>query len=151
MRYAGPSATTPRREDVRAKDAPNGGDGAEEVAHLDRVLLRGVEKVETVLDLLDTDRVLVGVVLQDELLEVEEGALVVDLLADLDERSPSVLRGETGALGALRALDDVLDLEDLLQNGGREDLRAVEGQRQSSGLRLERYSSPRDDSPPSES
>jgi hypothetical protein len=36
----------------------------------------GVEKVDAVLGLLDIDGVLVGAVLEDELLEVEEGALV---------------------------------------------------------------------------
>lgn len=86
------------------------------------MLLGRVEEVESVLDLLHADRILVGVVLEDELLEVEERPLVVDLLANLHERAPGVLGGETSALGALSSLDDVLDFEDLLEDGGGEDL-----------------------------
>lgn len=100
----------------------DGGNGTEEIDHLQSVLLRRVEEVESILDLLNTDGIFVGVVLEDELLEVQESTLVVDLLSDLDECSPGVLGGETGALGALGSLDDVLDLEDLLQDGRREDL-----------------------------
>jgi hypothetical protein len=65
--------------------------------------------------------------LEDQLLEVKERPLVVDFLSDLNHRSPGVLRRQSGALGALRTGDDVLDFEDLLQNGGGEDLRADVG------------------------
>lgn len=86
------------------------------------MLLGGVEEVESIFDLGDRDGILVGVVLEDELLEVQESTLVVDLLANLDEGAPGVLGGETSALRALGSLNDVLDLEDLLKDSGREDL-----------------------------
>lgn len=86
------------------------------------MLLAREEKVETVLDFGDLERVLVHAVLEDELLEVQERPLVVDFLSDLDEGTPGVLGGQPRALLALSALDDVLDLEDLLQNRSREDL-----------------------------
>lgn len=104
-------------------NGPDGHDRVEELDHLEGVLLGRVEKVETVLDLGDLKRVLVDAVLEDELLEVQERALVVDLLPDLDERAPGVLCGESRALGALGADNDILDLEDLLQDCRREDLR----------------------------
>lgn len=86
------------------------------------MLFGGVKEIESVLDFLYADRVLVGVVLKDELLEVQERSLVVDLLSDLNQRTPGVLGGETSALGTLGALDDVLDLENLLEDCGGEDL-----------------------------
>lgn len=104
---------------------------SEELDHLEGVLLGGVEEVESVLDLSDRDGILVGVVLEDELLEVQESTLVVDLLANLNEGAPGVLGGETSALGALRSLDHVLDLEDLLKDGGREDLKQERGEQRS--------------------
>jgi hypothetical protein len=86
------------------------------------VLLGRVEEVESILDLGYRNGILVGVVLEDELLKVQESTLVVHLLANLDEGAPGVLGGETCALGALRSLNHVLDLKDLLEDGGREDL-----------------------------
>ena len=80
------------------------------------MLLAREEKVETVLDFGDLERVLVHAVLEDELF---------DFLSDLDEGTPGVLGGQPRALLALGALDDVLDLEDLLQNRSREDLCVV--------------------------
>lgn len=100
----------------------DGSDRTEELDHLERVLLGRIEEVEAVLDLLHRDGVLVGVVLEDELLEVEERPLVVDLLSHLDKRAPRVLGRQTRALRALRTLDEVLDLKNLLQNRRREDL-----------------------------
>lgn len=82
------------------------------------MLLRRIEEIETILDLLHADRILVRVVLQNELLEVEESALVIDLLAHLNQRFPGVLGCQSSAFRALRSLDHVLDLEDLLQNRG---------------------------------
>ena len=103
-------------------DVPDGHNRVEELDHLERVLLAREEKVETVLDFGDLEGVLVHAVLEDELLEVQERPLVVDFLSDLDEGAPGVLGGQPRALLALGALDDVLDLEDLLQNRSREDL-----------------------------
>lgn len=105
-----------------ACNAPDGHDRVEELDHFERVLLAREEKVETVLDFGDLESVLVHAVLEDELLEVQERPLVVDFLSDLDEGTPGVLGGQPRALLALGALDDVLDLEDLLQHCSREDL-----------------------------
>lgn len=92
-------------------------DGTQEIDHFECMLLRGVEEVETVLDFRDADRVLVGIVLQNQLLEVQERPLVVDLLANLNQRAPGVLGGEPSAFRALRTLNDVFDFEYLLQDG----------------------------------
>jgi hypothetical protein len=74
---------------------------------------------------------------KDQLLEEEEGPLVVDLLTDLDGRLPHVLGGESGAVGALTVGDDVLDLEDLLKDGIREDLGAWNRRRRGKGISCE--------------
>ena len=78
-----------------------------------------VEEVQTVADLLHRDRVFLRAMLEDQLLKEQEGTLVRDLLADLDERFPSVLRCEFRAVGTLAILYKVLDLEYLLEDGIR--------------------------------
>ena len=83
---------------------------------------RAVEEVETIAHLLDGDGVLLGSVLEDKLLEEEEGPLVGDFLSDLDEGLPCVLRGELCAIWTLAVLDEVLDLEYLFENRRGEDL-----------------------------
>lgn len=101
---------------------PNRGNVGQEIRHLDRVLLRRKEKIESVLDFGYRNTVAIGVVLEDELFEVKESTLVVDLLSDLDHRSPGVLRCQSSTFGALSTLNDVFDLEDLLENCRSEDL-----------------------------
>jgi hypothetical protein len=81
-----------------------------------------IEKVEPVARLLDGDGVLLDAVLEDELLEEEEGPLVRDLLSDLDDRFPRVLGGEAGTVRALGVLDQELDLEYLFEDGGSQNL-----------------------------
>lgn len=61
-------------------------------------------------------------VLEDELLEEEEGLLVLDLLADLDGRLPRVRRVAALARVALLVLQDELDGEHLLELDAVEDL-----------------------------
>lgn len=124
-------------------------DGREEVDHLEGMLLGTVEEVESVLDLGDRNGVLVRAVLEDELLQVEEGAFVVNLLPHLDHCSPGVFRRQPCALGALGTRNDVLDLEDLLENRRREDL-ARESSRVSS-CRGKEGEDGRENAPPSES
>jgi hypothetical protein len=50
------------------------------------------EEVNAIVDLLDVDCVLVCTMLQDQLFEEEESTLVWDLLPDLDDRSPGIVR-----------------------------------------------------------
>ena len=53
----------------------------------------GKEEVDALMNLLDVDALLVRIVLQDELLDEHEGALVVHMLSDLHRtRSPSTCR-----------------------------------------------------------
>jgi hypothetical protein len=48
------------------------------------------EEIDSIVDLLDIDSILVRSVLQDQLLEEEESTLMRDLLSDLDRGSPSI-------------------------------------------------------------
>lgn len=75
-----------------------------------------VEEVETVFGLADVDGVAVGVVFEDQLFEIEEGAFVRDLLADLHARTPGICGVRFRAVGALVVGYDVLNLEALLEN-----------------------------------
>lgn len=86
------------------------------------VIPLGKVEVYAVVHLLNVDGVLVGAMLEDELLEVEESALVRDLLADLDDGAPGVVRVRLCAVGALVVVLDVLDLERLLHDGALGDL-----------------------------
>ena len=97
-------------------NVPDGHDSGQELDHLLGMASRAVEEVETIAHLLDGDGVLLGSVLEDKLLEEEEGPLMRDLLADLDEGLPGVLRSELGAVTTLRVLDDILHLEYLLKD-----------------------------------
>jgi hypothetical protein len=81
-----------------------------------------IEKVETVFTFADGHGISIRSMLQDELFEVEESALVVDLLSYLDDSSPCIFRCETGAVWTLSILDDELDLKHLLQYGRSKDL-----------------------------
>ena len=103
-------------------NVPDGHDSGQELDHLLGMASRAVEEVETIAHLLDGDGVLLGSVLEDKLLEEEEGPLVGDFLSDLDEGLPCVLRGELCAIWTLAVLDEVLDLEDLFEDGCGEDL-----------------------------
>ena len=82
-----------------------------------------VKEVEPIPHFLHTNGVLLSSMFQDELLEEEESPFMRNLLADLDESLPGVLRSEFSAIAALRVLDDVLHLEDLLEYCRCEDLR----------------------------
>lgn len=100
----------------------DGNNGRKELNHLDGIVALRVEEVETIALLVDVRAVLVGVVLEDELLEEQEGALVGDLLADLNASLPGVLGGETSTGGALTGLDDEGQDKGLLENGVGENL-----------------------------
>lgn len=59
---------------------------------------------------------------QDQLLQKQEGSLVVDLLPDLNARLPRVLGGKPGTLRTLGTLDDEREDKGLLEDGSGEDL-----------------------------
>ena len=100
----------------------DGRDRLEERDHLLRVRAVVEVEVEPVAHLDDVDRVDVRAVLEDQLLEHQEGALVRDLLPHLRDGRPRVLRLAPLAAAALLVADDVLDDERLLHHGARHDL-----------------------------
>ena len=53
---------------------------------------------------------------EDELLEKQEGALMRDLLSDLNKSFPGVLGSESCAVWTLCVLHEELDLEDLFED-----------------------------------
>lgn len=108
-------------------------DSIKKFYHLDSMTSLRIEEVQSVLDLLDADRILVGTVLQDELLQIQERPLVRHFLTDLNDRLPSILGCELGAVRALAVQNDILNLEDLLQDRGSEDLRFATGRYISKG------------------
>lgn len=81
-----------------------------------------IKEIQAIPDFLDTYRILLCAVPQDELFEKQKRAFVRDLLADLNKRLPRVLRGEFGAVRTLSVLNKVLDLKDLFEDGGGEHL-----------------------------
>jgi len=80
------------------------------------------EEIQSILDFSDRNTIPIGVVFENELFDVEESTFVVDFLSDLNERSPGVLRSESGTFGTLSSLNNVFDFEDLLKNRRSEDL-----------------------------
>lgn len=116
---------------------PYGYHAGEELDHLLRVTPLGVEKVKTIPDFLHGDGVLLRAVLQDELFQEQESPLMRDLLANLDERLPGVLRCELRTVRALTILDQILNLKHLLEYCGGEDLLLDgEGYAETFGVRL---------------
>jgi hypothetical protein len=86
------------------------------------VVLLAVEEVQAVLHFLYRDGVFVSSVLEDELFEEQEGALVLDFLSDLDKGSPSVFSGKSCTVRTLHILDEEFDLEYLFEDGSSQDL-----------------------------
>jgi len=70
-----------------------------------------VFEVESSIHVFDVNRLVLHVVLEDELLEKHEGSLVLNSLADLDLRGPLVGRVSGFTISALQVLDDVLNKE----------------------------------------
>ena len=100
--------------------ALHGHDTAEEIDKLLGVVSSREEEIDTIVNFLDVDCITVGTVLEDKLLEVEESTLVGDLLANLDDGAPCVVRETLLTIGALLVGLDELDFEGLLQNGALE-------------------------------
>ena len=65
------------------KDVPYWDYASQELHHLLCMAARTIEEIETIANLLDRYRILLRAMLQDELLEEEEGPLMRDLLPDL--------------------------------------------------------------------
>jgi hypothetical protein len=78
------------------------------------VRTRTVEKIKTVFHFLDRDGVLLGIMLENELLKVEESPFMGDFLSNLYKGLPSVFGSESCAIGTLPMLNKVFDLEGLL-------------------------------------
>eukprot|EP00053_Salpingoeca_punica_P010048 m.90448 g.90448 ORF g.90448 m.90448 type:complete len:608 (+) comp15261_c3_seq2:402-2225(+) len=97
-------------------------DSREELLKALGVTVGGEEEVDAVWQGLDAHSERVLVVLDDHLLQVEEGALMLDLLAHLHDCVPCVLGLGAVARGAHLVLHDVLDDKHLLQNGVGKDL-----------------------------
>ena len=62
---------------------------------------------------------------EDKLLKEQEGALMRDLLSDLNESSPGILGSESCTVWTLCVLDEELDLEDLFEDRGSQNLKDV--------------------------
>lgn len=95
---------------------------SQEFAHADGMRTLRIVKVESVLLFEYGHRFAVCIVLEDQLLEIQERALVGDFLAHLYRCLPHILRCQTRAVRALPVLHHKFHLKNLLQNGGREYL-----------------------------
>jgi hypothetical protein len=73
------------------------------------------EEVQTILDFLDVDSILVCAMLEDELFEVEESSLMRDLLSNLNASSPCIRGVRLCAVWTLLVCNHVFHLECLLQ------------------------------------
>ena len=103
-------------------DSPNRYNPSQELHHLQSVTSLRVEEIQPILHLLHRDRVLLRAVIQDQLLQVQERPFMRDLLADLHQCLPRVLRRKLRAIRTLPVLHKVLDLEHLLEYRRRQDL-----------------------------
>jgi hypothetical protein len=75
-----------------------------------------VEKVQTVLHLLQGNCILLRPMFQDKLLKVQERPFMRDFLPDLNKGLPSVLRSQSRTVGTLSVLNQVFDFKYLLEN-----------------------------------
>jgi hypothetical protein len=86
------------------------------------VALLTVEEVQAIPHFLNGDGVLLNSVFEDKLLEEQESAFMLDFLSDLDEGFPSIFGSHSCAVWTLCVLDEELDLEDLFEDRGSQDL-----------------------------
>lgn len=101
----------------------DGDHGLQEIHKPFRMISCGEKEIDTVVNFLDVDGVLVGSMLENRLLEEQESTLVGHLLADLDASSPCVVGITLCAIGALVVVLGVFDFEALLHDGAITDLR----------------------------
>lgn len=73
-----------------------------------------IEKVQTVLHLLQRYCIFLRPMFQDKLLKVQECTFMGNFLPDLDKSLPSVLCGQSGTVGALSVLNQIFDFKYLL-------------------------------------
>ena len=98
-------------------------DSLQEIAEADRMVPLSEEEVDSVVHFFDVDGVLVGAVLKDQLLEIQERPLMRHLLAHLHAGPPCVVCVTLRAVRALVVVLLELDLECLLHDGALVDLR----------------------------
>jgi hypothetical protein len=113
------------RDELLGRVGLDGRDGAEEVDEAGCVRAGAEEEVEAAWRRGDADGERGLAVLDEELLEVEEGAAVGDVLAELDDGDPLVGVGLGAGAGVAEAVvDDELDGVRLLEDDAVEDLAA---------------------------
>lgn len=76
-----------------------------------------IEEVQAISNLLHRDHVFLGSVLQNELFKEQKSPFMRDLLSDLDQGFPGVLCCQFCAVWTLAVLNEILDLENLLEDG----------------------------------
>jgi hypothetical protein len=101
---------------------PNGHDCIQKVHKTRTVTTASKEEINAILHGLHTDDLLVGVVLEDELLEVQEGTLMSNLLTDLSHSIPSIFGFNLATIRALLSSNDNFKDVRLLEDGGCKDL-----------------------------
>lgn len=111
------------RNEALIRAALHRDDPGDKVHKLDAVVAVGEHEIDPLLGLLDPYGLVGGLVLEDELLEVEEGAAVGDVLAELDLGDPLVGVGvDLGAGVAEVVVDGEFDEVGLLEDGALADL-----------------------------
>lgn len=73
-----------------------------------------IVKVQPVFHFFDRYRLLLQSILQNKLLEVQEGSFMRHFLPNLYDCLPCVFSSESSTVGALGSLNNILHLEDLL-------------------------------------
>ena len=111
-----------RRDEFLGEFGAHGNELAHELDKLHSLVLVVKEEVQPVWLLPNAHALLLCSVLENELLQPEERALMVDSLADLGGHSPCQLGLCALAIGAEEVLNDVLDHEGLLEDGRVEHL-----------------------------
>ena len=86
------------------------------IDELSRFRLRREEKIQTVVNFLDSKCGRVNAMLQNELFEIEERLLVIDFLTNLHDRLPIVGRLATLTFRAHLIVNEKFDDENLLEN-----------------------------------
>lgn len=100
----------------------HGHDRTQELEHLDGMRALTIVEINTVLDLTNVGGIFVCVMLEDQLLQVQEGTLMLHFLTHLYNRLPGVLGSHTRTLVTLLVGHHILNFEYLLQDRIGKDL-----------------------------